>query len=105
MHDYVELLKLLIYMYPVFPRNGPHLEIPLPLKCHCMFLPIPVLNAALEMSPHGKGSVAIYICTNALHMYTNAWAYFRSCVCVHTHMVADPLPCDVISMGMQYLLG
>ena len=72
-------------MYTVFPRNRPHLEYPTAFKISLHVLPIPILNAALEISPHVKGSLAIYICTHALHLHTNAWAYFRSCVCMHTY--------------------
>ena len=34
----------------------------------CQLVPI---NAALEISPHGKGSTAISVCTRAFYVHTN----------------------------------
>ena len=42
--------------------------------CFCKLIPI---NAALEISPHGQGSPATYICAHVLYMDTNR----LSCVC------------------------
>ena len=36
--------------------------------CFCILIPI---NVALEISPHGKGSLAIYVCAYALYVHTN----------------------------------
>ena len=55
---------------PYFLEILPHLEILPPSKCcHIYLLTRP--NAALEISPHGKGSTAIYIYACTFCMHTN----------------------------------
>ena len=55
---------------PYFLEISPHLEILPPSKCCHIYLPTRP-NAALEISPHGKGSTAIYIYACTFCMHTN----------------------------------
>ena len=51
----------------------------------CQFVPI---NAALEISPHGKGSTAISVCARAFYVHTNRLiieaVYARACRSLQT---------------------
>ena len=61
---------------PYFLKIWPHLEILLPSKCRRMFLQTHPNERALEISPHGKGSPAIYVCARALYAHTNMLAVY-----------------------------
>ena len=60
-----------IYGIPYFLAMSPHLEIPPPSKCSCIFLPTHPNKRALKISPHGKGSTALDVCTRTLYMYVH----------------------------------
>ena len=55
---------------PYYLEISLHLEILLPSKCRRIHLPTRPNNAALEISPHGKGSTAIFICAWAFYVHT-----------------------------------
>ena len=62
----------LIIMSTVFPRNPAD---PQNVATYFSQLILITINAALEISPHGKGSIVIYVCTHALHYTINNISY------------------------------
>ena len=56
------------------------LEILLPLNGAACFWQCISMNATLKISPHGKGSTAIYVCTRALYVHTIG-LLLRLCMC------------------------
>ena len=68
----MELLQTQMLVYiSLFLEILSHLNIPPPLKCCRMFLPIILIKSALRISSHGVGSAAIYVCS---------WAFVRKCI-------------------------